>query len=518
MPPQDPFVGESTFTKDYIPYKSAPRQSMKPTETAMKSDDPFQDKTGYRDDYIKHAIPPKERKEKQEWSPNKAPLDGLSTYHKDYPGKNAAKQPSCKPDRDAYQSNAPFEDGTTQRTDFKKWPTERPHVHEPDTYMKPEGDMDMNTTTAKDYTKKPLELRAMRKAPETKKSPGKFDGTTNYKEDFRKWQPGEKPKITMKSDYVPPDSKFEGLPTYQHDYIKHNQAPRHAIKPDVNAMMSDQPFDDRTGYRDDYIKHRIPPKERKEKQQWEPNKTKLDGMTTYHKDYQEKNGPKQPSCKPDVGAYQSNAPFEDGTTQRTDFKRWPNERPWIKEPDNYIKPEGDIDFYTTTGTDYNKKPLQKNVMKRPSSRKGVPGKFDGTTNYKEDFRKWQPGERPKMTMKSDYSPPDAPFEGNSNYTSDYIRHRIDPTRSTKPHDEGYNSNAPFEDGTMYRQDYTKKHLPPCPAAILETGQSGYRFVEQDPATGHKFYSSKPVSVSITELPSRRQSADRRQHLTALSVA
>ena len=46
---------------------------------------------GYRDDYIKHPLPTKEAKEKAVWAPNKAPLDGLSNYMKDYTAKKAEK-------------------------------------------------------------------------------------------------------------------------------------------------------------------------------------------------------------------------------------------------------------------------------------------------------------------------------------------------------------------------------------------------------------------------------------------
>lgn len=40
----------------------------------------------------------------------------------------------------ALASTAPFEEETTHKVDYQKWSAGRPFVHEPEAWVKPEGD------------------------------------------------------------------------------------------------------------------------------------------------------------------------------------------------------------------------------------------------------------------------------------------------------------------------------------------------------------------------------------------
>merc|ERR1719210_1337515 len=103
---------------------------------------------------------------------------------KDYTEKAAEKMPSCAPNTGAFKSDAPFKDETTQRVDYKQWPTDRPYVHEPEQYRRPDGDFDFNTTHKKAYTKKPIAARVAVRPPSRKREAGKFNGATTTKEDY----------------------------------------------------------------------------------------------------------------------------------------------------------------------------------------------------------------------------------------------------------------------------------------------------------------------------------------------
>ncbi|CAH1795778.1 unnamed protein product [Owenia fusiformis] len=253
VPPNDKFEGTPTYKRDYIGYKSLPTKSMKPDDVAFASADPFDDQTGYRKDYIKHPIEARKAKEKPVYNPNKAPLDDMSTFKKDYQGIQGPKMASCKPDSEAFQSSAPLEDATTMRDDYKKWSAQRPHQHVPDAYTKPQGEMDMNTNYTHDYRKHAMQpVKAAR--PQSRKSvPGKFEDATNYNNDYRKWSMGERQKPTMKPDYVPPDAPFEGLATYKSHYVRHGGLPAASCKPDDKGFASDSPFNDNTMYRTEFI-------------------------------------------------------------------------------------------------------------------------------------------------------------------------------------------------------------------------------------------------------------------------
>ena len=202
---------------------------------------------------------------------------------------------------------------------------------------------------------------------------------------------------------------------------RYNERPRASIRPAQTARESDQPFDGETGYRVEYTQKQMPERHQREKPKWVANKAPLDDMSNYKRDYVAKAAEKTASCKPDAAAYQSGQPLYDETTQRADYIKWPAERPWVREQPEYQRPDGTVDYNTTSGIDYDKKPLPKKELKKAVHRKGVPGKFDGVPTYSEDFRKWPIEARQDCKKRVDYKGPEGPFEGNPTYASDYIR-------------------------------------------------------------------------------------------------
>jgi len=100
--------------------------------------------------YVQHPVPRREVREKPVWEPNTAPMDGCSTSRKDYGPKEAMKQASCKPEAVAFRSTEPFDGWSTQRADYVQRPMERVQRREPETYRRPEGELDLNTTHRRD--------------------------------------------------------------------------------------------------------------------------------------------------------------------------------------------------------------------------------------------------------------------------------------------------------------------------------------------------------------------------------
>ncbi len=80
----DPFKGESTYTTDYLKHQQAMRQAIRPDHSVMQSQDPFDDRTGYRTDYIRHPQQERFQRAREEYMPNKASLDSLTTHKKDF--------------------------------------------------------------------------------------------------------------------------------------------------------------------------------------------------------------------------------------------------------------------------------------------------------------------------------------------------------------------------------------------------------------------------------------------------
>jgi len=253
VPSNQPFEGQSTFTRDFRKYNEAPRAPLKPSQATHMSDAPFDGNTGYRDDYIKHPFQQREQREKEKFKPSNVPFDGMTTFGRDFTKKQAGRTETCKPDHQAYQSDAPLDDMTTFKNDYRKWNGERPYVHQPDVYQKPEGEIDLNTTSKLQFKAHPTQRVAMVKPGDGRVMfPGEFSGLTNYKSDFKPWEmTREAPK--PREGWVPNNVPFEGCPTYKSHYTKHSMMPVKSMKPDASAMQSG-PFEDATMYRTEFVK------------------------------------------------------------------------------------------------------------------------------------------------------------------------------------------------------------------------------------------------------------------------
>lgn len=236
-PPADPFKGESTYTTDFMKHQSAMRQPIRPDQAVLKSQEPFDDRTGYRTDYVSHPQQERFQRNKEEYTPNKAALDSLTTHKKDFTAKaglssflnlfldsmtfeNVTFVPgdrtrSMKPDNQGYRSDARFEDSTTNKSDYKRWEVQPIQTHKPDEYRAKTGDMDLHTMYNSEFTPKPMAKVTAVRPVERPSINAKFEGNTTYGGDYRKWQGARTAPIRAQSGYEPPHQPFEGLSTYK---------------------------------------------------------------------------------------------------------------------------------------------------------------------------------------------------------------------------------------------------------------------------------------------------------------
>lgn len=196
-----------------------------------------------------------------------------------------------------------------------------------------------------------------------------------------------------------------------------------------------------------------------ERPRWQPNLVPMNDITNYSTDYTAKSIELQTSCRPKVGPYQSDVPFESSTTQKTSYVGWKIDKPFSREKAVYKTPDGDFDFSTTNRMEYTPKPLEKIPSKRPPEANKTLGAFDGTTNYETEFRTWPLGERTKSMRKNEYNVPDAPFSGEPTYKRDFIQHEVTPRKDYRPNEAPMRSEEPFPTQTQYRDNYVNYKLP-----------------------------------------------------------
>ena len=63
------------------------RQPIRPDQAVLQSEQPFDDRTGYRADYVRHPQQERFQRAREEYAPNKAALDSLTTHKKDFTPK-----------------------------------------------------------------------------------------------------------------------------------------------------------------------------------------------------------------------------------------------------------------------------------------------------------------------------------------------------------------------------------------------------------------------------------------------
>lgn len=292
--------------------------------------------------------------------------------------------------------------------------------------------------------------------------------------------------------YVTSHDPFNGNSTYVQDFKRHNQAPVKPIKPDNAALQSTDPFNDRTGYREDFVRHDMPTKFSRPKDEYQPNKIPLDSLTTMRRDFTAKDAEKTRSFKPDGTGYRSEAPFDDDTTHKVDFKKWEVQSNLVKKDNEWRPPIGEMDLSTNYNAEFTAKPAQRAQAIRPPSRKKIDAKFEGDTTYGQDFRKWPGDKRALVRNPNEYTVSNAPFDGLTTYKGHYIPHASGPAQSFKPDGLAYRSDQPFDGNTLYRTEFTPKEVEPCPAALLESNKSNFVY-HTDDEKGHKYYTTaKPL--------------------------
>ncbi|XP_071953667.1 stabilizer of axonemal microtubules 1-like [Antedon mediterranea] len=255
VPPSAPFEGSSTFTRDFQPKRAEMARSMKPVEQSRTSDQPFDDNTMHKSAYVAYPAQPKYVRPKQLYAKNPNKFDDMTTFRRDYPGKYVSVVNSFKPDMTPIKSDQPFDDNTTFKQDFKKWDVTPPHVKVPDGYVRPAGNMDLNTTSKIAFPAHALQERKLWKPTQRAQTNDvPFDGRTSYKQDFLKWDPKrERRGNPNQKAYERPNVPFEGSTNYQSHYIPKKVSALKAAGPDRTAHVSSDPFDDRTMYNAEYL-------------------------------------------------------------------------------------------------------------------------------------------------------------------------------------------------------------------------------------------------------------------------
>lgn len=251
--PEEVFEGHSTYNYDFHQHASKPRDLIKPVTNTQFSTDPFQNMTSNRRDFTRHTLPEKHVKPIKEYTPNRIPLDGMTTMKMDYAAKESIKMKSYKPDNNGVQSSEPFQASTTQKDDFKTWKVQPQFAKKDNEYKQPLGEMDLNTHYSRDFIGTTTAPAQAIRPPPRKRMDAKFEGKTTYDLDFQKVNtPNRRGLIKGISEFQLPDTPFEGESTYKTQYYGSKGVPAKTFKPDLAHVRPTDPFVSDTSYRTEY--------------------------------------------------------------------------------------------------------------------------------------------------------------------------------------------------------------------------------------------------------------------------
>jgi hypothetical protein len=288
-----------------------------------------------------------------------------------------------------------------------------------------------------DFKKFPTQTRvAGRAIPTNLKASGeKFEGASDYQDQFKQHTIPELFKAP-KREYIPNPNKFDGISINKQDFQKfttHTRVAGRAIP--TNLKASGERFEGQSDYQSQFKQHAIPELFKAPKREYIPNPIKFDGVSINKKDFQ--NFPAQPRV---VGhAHKNNLAvnddkFEGGSDYQDQFKTHAMPERFKMAKREYVVNPNKFDGVSINKQDFQKFPTQTRVAGRaiPTNLKASGEKFEGYSDYQDQFKQHQMPERFKVchkkfnrkVAKREFIINPNKFDGLSVAKSDYIQFPI----------------------------------------------------------------------------------------------
>nr|XP_033775401.1 stabilizer of axonemal microtubules 2 [Geotrypetes seraphini] len=192
-----------------------------------------------------------------------------------------------------------------------------------------------------------------------------------------------------------------------------------------------------------------------------PHKTRIYGkedqpclLTEYVEKY-----PQYVSCIPPQSlkpksAYQpERGRMDDITTFRSDYIPYDVPR-FFRVPQEYKPKSGQVDYGTTYRNHYNPHKVEPITLARPVQRKhSLGGKYDTVPTYRDDYRQWDGERREPIKQGQSIPPPTGKFAHSTTFQDEYIDKGLVPTISCKPPNRTKPCMIPFNGATSHRLSY-----------------------------------------------------------------
>lgn len=256
--PMEPFKGTSIHQQDYLRFNQPPRPSgRQPDKILIEGQQ--EKETTHATYYQPKELPPKFTNKKEEYNPPEYPFNSNSVFKDDFQDfRGAPKARKFRPISDLFATDQKMASSTTKDEDFKAWEVKIPKQKSPETYKRPDGDVDCRTTHMDygNFGRKALPAKNAR--PRTKLRFGReetLDDTTNYGLSFR-WT--AQPKVSSKGPLVKNEifpgekQQFKETSEFLDKYQRFNVVPPKMYRDRSQLFKSRDPVSDHTVYKGDF--------------------------------------------------------------------------------------------------------------------------------------------------------------------------------------------------------------------------------------------------------------------------
>lgn len=218
-----PFQGLTTFQKDYTGKRTSVPASFRPDQAPMLSDQPFIDETTSRRDYQRWSCQPPQPRAQQAWVQPQGNMDLATTARLAFPAHRVQPTKPSGPVRRVKSAEAPFDDRTNYKQDFRQWDSRPERRGDPTQKLYErsnipfEGNTDYRTQYVPKHAQVPQSF-APDNSPNLSSDP--FDDRTMYKLDYIPKEAPQCPAISLPNNGY----RFQRVDSRGHEFWMKNNS------------------------------------------------------------------------------------------------------------------------------------------------------------------------------------------------------------------------------------------------------------------------------------------------------
>ncbi|RKP00074.1 hypothetical protein CXG81DRAFT_13675 [Caulochytrium protostelioides] len=254
-------------------------------------------------------------------------------------------------------SQAPLENVTSQRNDYRSWPVSPVHKPARPGWAGSAGPLETETTSHGAYQNRGMPPRFVRPAQAYQTSGAPMEDQTTARTDYGHWKIGARPAGRHAPAYASAADERDFASTTRANYVAHDAGQSYYRPRQERALPPSVRFEGESTVTAAYKPWAIPPRFQRERAGYQPSRDPLEGQTTYGANYVSKTVDRY--IRPPASYEAPATTFEGESTHHHDYvaKGAPQRRGNFAPQYRYNAGQDDRDFATCTKTAHDSKPM-----------------------------------------------------------------------------------------------------------------------------------------------------------------